>query len=768
MDFPQLLGSFYTLFSPKAEVESAKNLYLERIESGNGRNAFAMYRSPGLQVFTDDDPTTSTAIRGMFELNDGLFDVRGNTVRQINSAGHATAVLTPIDDDGELVTMTGNETTLFIVSAGTLYRVIGGSLSTISTPFVPASVATLQGYIICLAENGREFFFSTDGLTWNALDVQTAEAAANNLVNLIVDHQELWLFGNRITQVFALGTDPNAPFNQIQSAVITQGLAAKFALCALDNSIFWLGKNKDGDHIVWRANGYTPVRVSNHAVENAIRRASAHDDAFMWTYQLNGHACLRLTLPSAKEGLGETWEYDVTTGQWSQPLWWNPQTGLYERHRGNCAVSAFDKILVGDHDNGLIYEMSPDYYYDFGFPLRWERRTPHLVAGRKRVQYKRFDLFMETGVGLTEPLWLNDHSLDPDAFAIALAGQTNRDTLLLWRNGVLQQGGAGNDYTLNDATIETVIPVAIGEYFTAMYFTESAAPFVLEPDGTIPGSAFTLPNTPGGGLLLLFKNGLLIEDPDDYDLTGDDITMVVPLVAGDRLQALYYTDAVPPMTSTVPTGATPGLVFTLPSTPTAGTLRLFRNGLLLQDGTDYTLAGTILIMSGSSGPVAAGEHFRAVYFTTSPAAVVNEVPDGAVPGTTFTLSATPEFGELTALEVETLQRIYDYEPYIPLDPYPDPEVMHDLGFYPWGAVTELDDGTVLGEPPQVGMAYSNNGAKTFTPTSYRSIGSAGDYDAQMYWLRCGEGRDRVWEISGDAPVLTSIVGGEFEAKVCQS
>lgn len=771
MDFPQLINPFYKSFSAKADCETAINLYLERIESGNGRNPFAMYRSPGLGIFTTAQaPVTSeesaVPIRGMLELNGGLFDVRGHSIEQRDSTGAASAVLGPIDSDGLPVTMAANPATLFVVSAGILYAVYQGALQAVSTPFVPASVGFLQGYVICLADNGRQFFFSVDGLTWNALDYQTAEASANNLVNMLVDHQELWLFGNRITQVFALGSDPNAPFQQIQSAVITQGLAAKFAIGALDNSVFWLGESKNGDRIVWRANGYTPVRVSNHAVENALRIAVDVSDAIMWTYQLNGHSCLRLTLPSANDGLGDTWEYDVTTGAWTQPLYWNLQAGQYERHRGNCAVSAFGKILVGDYRNGLIYGMSPDFYYDFGYPLRWERRTPHLTADRKRIQYKRFDLFMQTGVALEEPLWLNDHSLSGSEFAAALQAATQRVTLLLFWNGILQSEGAGPsyDYELTGSSIETTLSVGSGDYFRAVFGTEDPAPFVETPDGAIPGSDFTLAGTPT--TLLLFKNGLLqAAGGADYTLTGLDIAMTVPLVAGDRLQAFYYTDAVPPMTNVVPTGATPGVAFTIPSTPTSGTFLLFRSGVLQQEGSDYTLAGTIVV---TTLPVAAGEAFRAVYWTDNPAPITVETPSGLTPGTSFTLTATPEAGGITAAQAAVLQLIYDYQPYVPLDPYPDPDTMNSMGFFPWGAQSELSDGTVIGDLPKVWMRYSDDGGNNWTNFSYRSLGGVGEYQQKMFWLRCAQGYDRVWEISGDGPVKTAIVQAAFDGELCQS
>lgn len=381
----------------------------------------------------------SGVVRAMLELNDVLFVLRGNKLQQIDSTGTVVASLGPVDDDGLLATMVAKPDSLIFVAANKLYVVFEGALLTPDTPFTPISVGVLDGLVIALASNKREFYFSPNGRDWLALDRQTAEASANDLVNMIVDHEEVWFFGTRITQVFSLGPDPNAPLQKIQSGVITQGLAAKFALCALDNSLFWLGRNKDGDWIVWRANGYTPVRISTHAIENAIRKYPRKDDAIMWTYQLNGHSCFRLTFPSANDGLGATWEYDVTTNEWTSTEFWNLQTGQYERHRGNVATAAFGKILVGDYANGMIYEMSPDFFHDFGYPIRWERRTPHLTAERKAVKYQAFYLYPEVGVGLTSPLWLHSHNMTAEDFVMALDAAVVANTVTSEQATTLQK-----------------------------------------------------------------------------------------------------------------------------------------------------------------------------------------------------------------------------------------------------------------------------------------------------------------------------------------
>lgn len=536
MDFAQLISGYYTAFSAKAEIQSAKNLRLEKIESGAGRNQFAMYRNYGLKVVGTDYAPTKLVCRGLLELNDHLFDIQDDTVYERDSSFASVASYGPVDDDGLICSIDASLNSLFIVSKNVLYRINSGALSTPALDFTPIAVGVIEGIVVAISQGTNRFYFSVDdGMTWDSLDYQTAEAYPNALINLVIDHQELWLFGNRRTQVFVVGSDPNAPFVPVSAGVIEMGLAAARAVAKLDNSIFWLGRNRDGEHQVWRANGYSPVRVSNNAIEAAIRSYPSVDDAIMQSFTI-ASPVIRISFPSANDGLGASWDFDVATGQWYDVGWWNPALTRYERHRGNCFVSAFGTIIAGDRANGFLYEMSADFNTDYGYPLRWVRRTPHNTSDGKRVQYNRFEVFMQIGVGLTVPLWLNDQSIDPVTFAASLAALVSATTI-------------------------------------------------------------------------------------------------------------------------------------------------------------------------------------------------------------------------TQAQSDAMQAIYNWTPYNLELALPDPSVMTPLGFFDYG------------NNPQIGMRYSDDGGETWSAFRYRDIGRAGSFNQRIYWNRLGKSRDRVWEISGDAPVATAIVAGSFEAQV---
>lgn len=436
--FPQLLGSSYTLFSSKAEIQHSYNLYRQRIQTGEGINSTVMLKSPGLNPNADLGSRFLGQGRGFYELNDHLFAVLGDRVYDYTSA-FALANYGPISNADPICQMAASPTSLMIVVDGHMYRINGGVLTEIFPPFTPRGIAFGKNYFVSLADNtsAQIYFSSNDGLTWPAANVQTAEADANKLLTVKFINQQFVTFGNRVTQWFAVGTNPNAPLVPIDSGVIQSGALAGDTVVTLGHSLLWLERFKQGQFRVMMSNGYSATPVSNGYVENKIRSmaaASTVDDAIGMAFMMNGQEFYRITFPTADWTL----EYNRTLNEWEDVLWWNWLNGTYHRHRSNCIVSAFNTLFASDHANGSIYELTPDCYHDYGFPLRFERVTPHIVEGDKRIGIDRLDLGVQTGVGLTTPLWLNDYSLDAVTFAADLATQVAAGNVTVQQALILQ------------------------------------------------------------------------------------------------------------------------------------------------------------------------------------------------------------------------------------------------------------------------------------------------------------------------------------------
>jgi hypothetical protein len=95
-----------------------------------------------------------------------------------------------------------------------------------------------------------------------------------------------------------------------------------------------------------------------------------------------------------------TWVYDVATGMWHEWAWWDKSNAAYHAHRGICHAYGYGKHLVGDRENGKIYELSPTVYTDVGDPIRRLRSSPHVANSTRIITYNEFVLDMETGMGL--------------------------------------------------------------------------------------------------------------------------------------------------------------------------------------------------------------------------------------------------------------------------------------------------------------------------------------------------------------------------------
>jgi len=196
----------------------------------------------------------------------------------------------------------------------------------------------------------------------------------DNLVSLVCDHGQVYLLGEKTSEVWAdAGTFPFA-FQRIPGSSSEHGISAPFSVSRVGNSFAYLAKNNRGQAEIVMMNGYFPQRISTHAVENTLVDQYIND-AVAYTYQLEGHEVYVISFPT----LDLTWAYDFTTQMWHKWLWVD-SNNIYHRHRSNCSAFFQGVVLVGDWENGLIYQLDPTNYTDNGSLIRRLRRAPHLVS----------------------------------------------------------------------------------------------------------------------------------------------------------------------------------------------------------------------------------------------------------------------------------------------------------------------------------------------------------------------------------------------------
>lgn len=169
------------------------------------------------------------------------------------------------------------------------------------------------------------------------------------------------------------------------------------------------------------------------------------------------------------------------------------------------------------------------------------------------------------------------------------------------------------------------------------------------PSGTLDGSnkAFSLNQAPLGNLLDVYRDGILMRINDDYTLSGSLITFATAPASVSSLRVDYQwlalggigaTDG-EPLTGTIDGVNT---IFTVMHTP-VGSTAVYRDGLRMLAGTDYTISGNTITFSVAP---TLNSLLTAAYQWTVPAAgiiVEGEIPSGTVNGSnvTFTLAHTP-------------------------------------------------------------------------------------------------------------------------------
>jgi hypothetical protein len=148
---------------------------------------------------------------------------------------------------------------------------------------------------------------------------------------------------------------------------------------------------------VYRNNGYTGVRASNHSIEWQIQQYGDISDAIAYTYQQDGHSFYVLSFPTVQK----TWVYDVSTQSWHERAGWS--NGDFVRYRPNCQVAFNNEVILGDYENGNLYAYDLDVYAVNGAPQKWLRSWRPIPSGQnnlKRTAQHSLQLDCETGVGI--------------------------------------------------------------------------------------------------------------------------------------------------------------------------------------------------------------------------------------------------------------------------------------------------------------------------------------------------------------------------------
>ena len=376
----------------------------------DGSNTLYYYNIAGPSTFTFTGGTTagSNIITLPGDLPTGLLMSPTATISDTMGAFTTnSATIMSIDYSNLLITVSIPATAT--VPSDTLTLNIP-QFGTIQDPgFLGADrVAFIEGWLIFNQPGTRTFFTTGPSpyiLLFPGLLFALKDSSTDNLITLYENDRELWLVGERTSEVwYNAGNSEGVAFSRVPAVGPQVGCSSKNSITRLGDSLCWLAKNEQGQNVVVQTNQYSFTRISNHAIENIIAQYPVVDDAIGYAYEEAGHVFYVLTFPTADA----TWVYDLTASQllqkatWHQRASYDSSAGVLHRHRSNCFMNFQNIRIVGDYQTGQLHQMSRSFYTDNGAILKCQRRAKHVWAksNRERVFQTSMQIEFTPGVGL--------------------------------------------------------------------------------------------------------------------------------------------------------------------------------------------------------------------------------------------------------------------------------------------------------------------------------------------------------------------------------
>lgn len=358
--------------------------------------------------------TVTTVESGTIAIGQTIQVITGSGViaNTIITGGSGLTWTVSISQSVASTTMTGQQ---YTTKTGlTAYIVDGVNRYTYNVPSstflqLPSNDGAWQGATIVDTIDGYNIYNEPGTQNWAATDLDselssyayygTKNGAPDPIIGLISDHRQVYVIGQKTTELWldvgnTITGVVSFPFQRIQGVMLQHGAAAIGSIVRFGETFMMVSQDNRGQGIIGVVEGYNFRRVSTHAVEQTLLNNTIND-AIAYTYQYEGHEFYVVTFPT----IDITWVYDLATGLWHKWLSWNNTTGYY-RHRSNCGSTFNNVFLVGDYENGIIYQLDNAIYTDNGDIIRRLRRAPHLLSDLQRQYFSELQIQFQPGVGL--------------------------------------------------------------------------------------------------------------------------------------------------------------------------------------------------------------------------------------------------------------------------------------------------------------------------------------------------------------------------------
>ncbi len=364
----------------------------------SGKYGDVVYGSDGLAQWCDT--AIDGEIRCMFEFEPSLLVVAGRSIFSIDATGTAS-IVGGIAADGPVYVARNRQSPnaqVGFVADGIFKIYQNGTVTDIDDPDLdaPISLAALDGYFLLLTRDGQIKYTGIDDATdLDALNFFSAESNPDIGVRNVVRGRDHITFGSKSIEFHANTGGADLPFTRITTRDMGCFAAGSVAVMtvsrngeASSDTVFFAGTDNQGAPIgVHMLSGYDPVKISGDDLDRKIA-ASLPDDIDSFAYSKDGRCFYQIS------GSNWTYVFDYTSGRWHER-----QTDGKGRHRAQAYAYFAGKHLVGDSEDGIIYELDSDTFTDGGLDMVSSIQLPPVHGFPKRLRWNAVEVDMNTGVG---------------------------------------------------------------------------------------------------------------------------------------------------------------------------------------------------------------------------------------------------------------------------------------------------------------------------------------------------------------------------------
>lgn len=408
-----IAGGFYESRSLPVSAQDCVNLY-PYVVGDPGLNQEVLFGTPGLTEFATTGADSTEINRGATTMDGVAYFVNGETFYRVNSDASVDTIgsvygtgRVSFANNGTKMLIIAQDSTSYPTARGYVFysdEENGDWLEEVTDegfwengdPQIPIYI---DGWFLCTTDE-KKFIGSAlnDPLSWNSLDVASAEADPDPISAPAKLNNTLYMIGSETIEGFS-NQPSGSDFPFIRNGIFAdKGTRSPYSVVTFNSAIFFIGGGRDESPAVWRySGGGSPEKISTEAIDSILEGLTEAEVAaiFGMAYAQNGAYFVEYILPT------RAIVYELTSGRWHERTSKIivAESAVYTRHRINSVVLAYGKLLVGDFEDGRIGEMSLDTYSEYDAVIRRRVATKPFQNYMMGFSVPQLELTMESGQG---------------------------------------------------------------------------------------------------------------------------------------------------------------------------------------------------------------------------------------------------------------------------------------------------------------------------------------------------------------------------------